>query len=74
MPTEKDKMLRKSVDVLVAKAAVASELAKDQRHIADHEHETADEQHKTAHHLEALSKELAEGAVSLKKKMDALPK
>jgi hypothetical protein len=74
MPTEKDKMLRKSVDVLIDKAQITRDLAKDQRKIADHEHASAIQQHQAAHRLEALSLELADGAKDLKKKMDELPK
>jgi hypothetical protein len=74
MPSEKDRMLRKSVDVLVEKAHVTSGLAKDQRTIADHEHDTANAHHQAAHDLEVLSRELADGAKDLKKKIDGLPK
>ena len=74
MPTEKDAILRKSVDVLIDKANVTSALAKDQRVIADHEHVTANEHNQVAHKLELVSQELAAGAAALKKRMDALPK
>jgi hypothetical protein len=73
MPTEKDRMLRKSVEVLIDKASVSLELAKDQRKIADHEHDTANEHQQAARNLEVLSKELTDGANDLKKKMVGLP-
>lgn len=74
MSTETDKILTKSVDVLVDKAQDASKLAKAQRKIADQEHETAVAQHASAHNLEALSEELAQGAKDLKEQTDALAK
>jgi hypothetical protein len=74
MSTEKDKMLTRSVDVLVDKARVTAGLAKAQRKIADQENDTAMEQHLTAQHLEALSEELAQGAKDLKERTDALSK
>jgi hypothetical protein len=73
MPREKDQVLRKSVDVLVAKAHVAAGLANEQRMIADKEHDMANEHSEAARHLELLSVDLAKGAKDVKEKMDALP-
>ena len=74
MSAEQDKMLRKSVDGLVDKARLTSGLAKDQRAIADLEHDAANAHHVAAHKLEVLSEQLADDAKDLKKKMDQLPK
>jgi hypothetical protein len=63
MTSKNEKLIVKSVEVLIAKAADAAELATDQR-------ETADMQHVTAHKLENLSLELAEKAVELAKGLE----
>jgi hypothetical protein len=59
-----EKVLKKSVDVLIDKADDAKSLARAQRR-------TADEQHHTAQKLEALSEELAKGAAELKETIAA---
>lgn len=74
MTKEKDEVLRKSVDVLGAKAHVAAGLAQEQRKIADKEHDNANDHSEAARHLEVLSVDLAQGAKDVKQKMDALPK